>query len=141
MHFTSKLGRLSVKWVLLIHHLPRPSDALCVAMLRVYEFRTVCVFPLKYQALSLRICPGMCVSVCNLDPLVHIQSIFFFYLVTNEAPISVQRKENSFKYHCGSEACLSASLLSHREMTVYTALFIALALSAGLTDRLCLSHL
>lgn len=84
--------------------------------------------PLKYKGTEPSYVPGqcerVCVSVCvcifNLDPLVCAQSIFPpFYLVTNEAPTSVQRKENSFKYHhCNHGACLSASLLSHWEMTV-----------------------
>lgn len=79
----------------------------------------LCVVPLKSTKISQRMCPGIvsvgvCVCVCfNLDPQVRIQSIFFFYLVTNEASFSVQRKESTFKYHCNSGACLSASLLSH----------------------------
>ena len=70
-----------------------------IGMLRV----CMCVKFLWNLKTSQRRCPSIvcvcvCVCVCicgcifNLAPLVHIQSIFFFYLVTNEAPISVQRK-------------------------------------------------
>lgn len=44
---------------------------------------------------------------------------FLFYLDTNETPISLQRKEDSFKQGCLSGACLSACFSSHSEMARY----------------------
>lgn len=126
---TQKLGRSSWNGYFLIHYLPFPTDA-CA---HKYNCAFVCsaseIYKDKPEDVP-RHCVSRCVCVCvcfNLDPQVRIQSIFFFYLVTNEASFSVQRKESTFKYHCNSGACLSASLLSHWEKTVYVASFIALA--------------
>lgn len=95
----------------------------------------------------------LCVCVCahvmcfffNLDPLVHIQSLSCFYLVTNESPISVQRKVSKVILEpWGLFISIIIKLLS--EATLHVVSFIALAFTyyyfaAGLTDRLFLRHL
>lgn len=99
--------------------------------------------------LTLRMCRGIVsvrVGVCMFVflfsiPLSTSNPYFLsFYLVTNEIPIRVQRKEISFKYR-NFGACLSASLLSHWEKTVCFIIYCVggfkqYCLAAGMEDRL-----